>query len=284
MPQVAGWLGVDVRLLTAFPTARALAAQLRSIQAPIPGHMSDARERLGREAESSRIATDAHDGRSPSDAVPIKRPRLIRQKAHQDSGGADRTLTPPDPALGGAVLQSWGRVSFWPAAVSSADVQSAAALPAGVPSGPPAAAAGPAHPTSPPSLADGGSDQAVANQQQHSAKHRDVEAQEAEALQHQVAGLADDGAQKTEDRVRTKRGREVPSVAQGLAESEGNGSRAAGRAWRVKLHNCVDASPVILVQSAPAAAADPSGVANSTRQQAGKLPLRCSFHPLIFMV
>ncbi|CAL8461978.1 g1509 [Coccomyxa elongata] len=272
--QVAGWLGVDVRLLTAFPTARALAAQMRAIRAPVPGHASDARERLGREPELSRLAKDAHHGRSTSDAVPTKRPRLIMQKANQESGGADRTLTPPDPARGGAVLQSCGCVSFWPAAVSSADVQSAATPPAGVPSGPLATAAGPAHPTTPPSLADAGSEQTAGTQQQHSAEPRDVEAQEAEALQQQVAGFADDGAQNTEDRVRTKRGREVPSVAQGVAEGEGHGTRAAGTAWRVKLRDCVDASPVILVQSALAAAADPSCVADSTRQQASKLPLR----------
>lgn len=280
MLQVAGWLGVDVRLLTAFPTARALAAQMRSMRAARLGQASDAREQLGSEAEPSRLARDTHQLHSPIDVVPRKRPRLIRQEPHQQSGEADWTLTPPYPALGGAVLLSGGRVSFCPAAGSSAGVQSAATLSAGVPSGPPAAAAMPSHPKTSPSLADAGSEQTAGTHQEHAATHEDSGANWAEALQQQLVGLRDDGAQETEDGVRSKRGREVPSVAGGAAKSEGRGSEADGTAWRVKLRDCVDASPVILVQSALAAAADPSGGADSGHLQAAKLPLRCWISPL----
>ncbi|BDA41299.1 probable enterobactin synthase component F at N-terminal half [Coccomyxa sp. Obi] len=287
--QVAGWLGVDVRLLTAFPTARALAAQMRSTQATKPGQASDPRETLGNQAEASRLAGDAHNGHSTGGFVPNKRPRLIRQEPEQESGGADWMLTQPDPALGGAVLQSCGRVSFRPAAVSGADVQSAAALPAGGPSAL-AAAAMSAHPPTLPSVAETGSDQTAGTQQQHSAQHRDIDTEEAEASQQQLAGLRDDAAQEIEDRLCAKRGWEVPGAEQGVTEGEGHDTTTDGKAWRVSLRDCVDASPVILVQSAwssqsapghlssqqsaLSATANPSGRADSADQQAGKLPLR----------
>ena len=296
--QVAGWLGIDVRLLTAFPTARTLAAQMRSMQAPKSGQTSKLPELLRSEAKLSRLTQDAHHRHSTTDTVPTKRPRLIRHEPNWDTNIADWTLTPPDPALGGAVLQSCGRVSIWPATVSSADVQSAASLPAGVPSGPSDAMS--AQTTSPLSLADVGSQQNAGTHQRHSAEHNlsahrpkspslaDADSEQASSAQQQfsraqaseaafqqhLTGSTDGAAQETEDRVRAKRGREEASPAQAVAEREGRGTEAAGTAWRVKLRDCVDASPVILVQSALAATAETNSRAKSGSQQSGQLSLR----------
>lgn len=132
--QVAGWLGVDVRMLIAFPTARSLAAHLRVRPPPDGPRGSAAFE--GTQSLEARL--EAQD--------PRKRPRVSRQEPDQaakpDQAWVSHPVSQPDPAAAVAVLQRGGRVSFPPVAARRADVRSAGSR-ASVPSSSHARAAEP---------------------------------------------------------------------------------------------------------------------------------------------
>ncbi|EIE25078.1 acetyl-CoA synthetase-like protein [Coccomyxa subellipsoidea C-169] len=239
--QVAGWLGVDVRMLTAFPTARTLAAQLRAMRATNSTPNLDSQEKPSRAAAPSSAALESRPLQDALHEQLRKRRRVSAREPDQAPGRADWTLTPPSPALGGMVLQRGGHVSVWP----RSGVFSAAAT----------LASSAQFPLQLPQLAGSASEESGAP------AHRS----------HTAAGVSteDEG-----DRVAKKRG-QATQHASGLGQGDDvMEGQERGVLWRVEMKECVDASPVILVQAALEQAGKHSGWEREGSRQLREQQLR----------
>ena len=246
--QVAGWLGVDVRMLTAFPTARTLAAQLRAMRATNSTPNPDSQEKPSRAAAPSTAALESLQD-APHEQL-RKRRRVSVREPDQAPGRADWTLTPPSPALGGMVLQRGGHVSVWP---RSGVFSAAAAL-----------ASSAQLPLQLPQLAGSASEESGAPADRS----------------HTAAGVSteDEGARMGE-----KRGQATQHTSE-LGQGDDIMERQErGVLWRVEMSECVDASPVILVQSALEQAGKHSGWEREGSRQLREQQLRYPFKRIIGM-
>lgn len=271
--QVAGWLGVDVRMLTAFPTARELAAQLPAMQAADPAPVSAGEQQPSRDAALSTAVQDSRQANTTAHEPSRKRLRLLaadqasrrdNRTLTQPSSRADWMLTQPDPALGGVVLQRGGHISVCPSArVPSAEAayEASAQFPekhqTGASSCPFPAAEHPGTAQLP---------------QEHSIAAISGLG-ESSALQHRSSASLGNSAEGQEDRRGAGGGRQLLSGEQGDNTLD---RRQCGVQWRVKMYECVDASPVILIQPVSEATDEQSSQQDTVRKcQPAKNSLRC---------
>ncbi len=251
--QVAGWLGVDVRMLITFPTARTLAAQLRAMRATNSMPNPDSRDKPSRAAAPSTAALESRQLQDALHEQLRKRRRVSAREPDQAPGRADWTLTPPTPALGGMVLQRGGHVSVWP----RAGVFSAAA----------ALASSAQLPLQLPQLAGSASEES---------EESGVPAHQS----HTAAGVSteDEGARMGE-----KRGQATQHTSELGQGDDITERQERGVLWRVEMSECVDASPVILVQSALEQAGKNSGWEREGSRQLREEQLRYPFKRTIGM-
>ena len=133
--QVAGWLGVDADMLTPYPTPRSLAAAMRRGEGNPSGPPDKFDKPPGQpapvtaSASVARIHSRDADGES-AEQPPEKRPRLldVGQAAPVQQGGGDepdQAVHPPDPSVGGWVLERGGQIRVCPPAAGASAEQPA---------------------------------------------------------------------------------------------------------------------------------------------------------------
>lgn len=127
--QVASWLGVDALMLTAYPTPRALAAAMRRAEQR-PGvpesHIRPPGQPPAAGANQAVASSQARREDAGAEQPPRKRPRLldVGHATPEQQGGDEpdqAAVHPPDPSLGGWVLERCGQIRVCPPAVPAAE-------------------------------------------------------------------------------------------------------------------------------------------------------------------